>query len=49
MASSPKIVITGTGAVCSAGSTAGSIWEALKAGASALGPVERWDSTGWDA
>lgn len=49
MASSPKIVITGTGAVCSAGSTAGSIWEALKAGASALGPVERWDSTGWEA
>ncbi len=42
-----RIVITGTGAVCGAGLTIDTIWEAIVNGRSALAPISRWDATGW--
>ncbi|HSS70248.1 MAG TPA: beta-ketoacyl synthase N-terminal-like domain-containing protein [Casimicrobiaceae bacterium] len=45
--SKPKVVITGTGAVCAAGRTAQEILEAVRAGRSAIGPIRQWDSSGW--
>ncbi|HTR56948.1 MAG TPA: beta-ketoacyl synthase N-terminal-like domain-containing protein [Casimicrobiaceae bacterium] len=45
--SKPKVVITGTGAVCAAGRTPQEILEAVRAGRSAIGPIRQWDSSGW--
>jgi 3-oxoacyl-[acyl-carrier-protein] synthase-1 len=47
MASRPKIVVTGAGALCAAGKHPAQIWEALRAGRSALSPIRQWDTTGW--
>ncbi len=44
---SPKIVITGSGAVCAAGMDPQAILDAVLAGRSAIGPVKQWDTTGW--
>ena len=41
------IVITGTGAVCASGDTPQAIFEAVRSGASAIGPIRGWDTTGW--
>lgn len=43
----PRIVITGTGAVCGSGRTIEAIWDALVRGRSAVAPLSRWDTTGW--
>jgi 3-oxoacyl-[acyl-carrier-protein] synthase-1 len=43
----PKIVITGTGAVCAAGMDPQAILTAVLEGRSAIGPVKQWDTTGW--
>jgi len=43
----PRIVITGTGAVCGAGLKIDSIWDALVNGRSAVAPLSRWDATAW--
>jgi 3-oxoacyl-[acyl-carrier-protein] synthase-1 len=43
----PRIVITGTGAVCGAGRKIEDIWDALANGRSAVAPLSRWDATGW--
>ena len=43
----PRIVITGTGAVCGAGLKIDAIWDALVHGRSAVAPLRRWDATGW--
>ncbi len=43
----PKIVITGSGAVCAAGMDPQAILDAVLAGRSAIGPVKQWDTTGW--
>jgi 3-oxoacyl-[acyl-carrier-protein] synthase-1 len=44
---SPKIVITGSGAVCAAGMDPEAILAAVLDGRSAVGPVRQWDTTGW--
>jgi 3-oxoacyl-[acyl-carrier-protein] synthase-1 len=41
------IVITGAGAVCASGDTPQAIFEAVRNGASAIGPIRGWDTTGW--
>ncbi|MBP9902391.1 MAG: 3-oxoacyl-ACP synthase, partial [Verrucomicrobia bacterium] len=43
----PRIVITGTGAVCGSGLTIDAIWDAILAGRSAVAPLSRWDAAGW--
>ena len=45
--SKPRIVITGTGAVCAAGRDPESILDAALAGASAIRPIRQWDASGW--
>jgi 3-oxoacyl-[acyl-carrier-protein] synthase I len=47
MISSPRIVITGTGAVCGAGRTVVSIWNAILTGQSAVAPIMQWDARRW--
>ena len=43
----PRIVITGTGAVCGAGRDPETIFAAIAEGRSAIGPIEAWDTQGW--
>jgi 3-oxoacyl-[acyl-carrier-protein] synthase-1 len=43
----PRIVVTGTGAVCAAGMRPDTILDAVRAGTSAIGPVQQWDTAGW--
>jgi 3-oxoacyl-[acyl-carrier-protein] synthase-1 len=47
MSSSRRILITGTGAVCGAGRTVESIWNAIVAGQSAVAPITQWDPGQW--
>lgn len=47
MNQTPRIVITGTGAVCGAGLTIDAIWDAIVNGRSAVAPLSRWDAAGW--
>ena len=41
-----KVVITGIGIVCPTGTTRDAAWEAVKAGTSGIGPIERFDTAG---
>jgi len=43
----PRVLVTGTGAVCAAGMTADEILAAVRNGRSAIGPITQWDTTGW--
>ncbi|MBK6336174.1 MAG: 3-oxoacyl-ACP synthase [Betaproteobacteria bacterium] len=43
----PKIVVTGTGAVCASGMQPAAIYEHLLRGETAIGPIGQWDTTGW--
>jgi len=43
--SKPKVVITGTGAVCAAGRSPQEILDAVRAGRSAIGTIRQWDSS----
>jgi len=43
----PRIVITGTGAVCGSGMSPDAILDAALAGRSAIAPIAQWDTTGW--
>jgi len=43
----PRIVITGVAGICAAGKNPASIWQAVRSGRSGIGPIERWDTTGW--
>ena len=43
----PRVVITGTGAVCAAGRQPQEILEAVLAGRSAIAPIRQWDTAGW--
>ena len=47
MADRPKIVVTGAGALCAAGKDPAQIWDAVRAGRSALSPIRQWDTAGW--
>jgi 3-oxoacyl-[acyl-carrier-protein] synthase I len=43
----PKVLITGSGAVCASGMHPAEILAALRDGRSAIGPIRQWDTTGW--
>ncbi len=43
----PRVLITGSGAICGAGATPEAILGALHAGRSAIAPITQWDSSGW--
>jgi 3-oxoacyl-[acyl-carrier-protein] synthase I len=43
----PRVLITGTGAVCGSGMSPDAILEAVLAGQSAIAPIAQWDTTGW--
>ncbi len=47
MSDRPRLVITSAGAVCAAGRTLESVWEALCQGRSAINPISQWDASGW--
>jgi 3-oxoacyl-[acyl-carrier-protein] synthase I len=47
MSSSPRIVITGAGAVCGAGLGAPAIWDSILNGRSAVAPLKQWDASQW--
>jgi 3-oxoacyl-[acyl-carrier-protein] synthase-1 len=49
MASDQRIVVTGTGAICGSGKSPAEILEALRAGRSAIRPIEQWDASSWPA
>ena len=42
-----SVVVTGSGAVCAAGMTPDEMLDAILAGRSSIGPIARWDTTGW--
>lgn len=44
---SRRVVITGVGVVCSLGRTTGELWEAIEAGRSGVGPITRFDASGF--
>jgi 3-oxoacyl-[acyl-carrier-protein] synthase-1 len=45
--SAPRVLVTGTGAVCGAGMSPDAILDALCAGHSAIAPITQWDTAGW--
>jgi 3-oxoacyl-[acyl-carrier-protein] synthase I len=47
METSPRIAITGLGAVCGAGLTVEMIWNAVQSGKSAVAPITQWDASRW--
>jgi 3-oxoacyl-[acyl-carrier-protein] synthase-1 len=47
MSISPRIAITGSGAVCGAGLTVEKIWAAVLGGRSAVTPITQWDAERW--
>src|SRR5690242_18124427 len=47
MSDAPRILITGSGAVCGAGLGADAIWDAVVNGRSAVGPLRQWDASRW--
>jgi 3-oxoacyl-[acyl-carrier-protein] synthase-1 len=47
MNSSPRIVITGLGAVCGSGLTIDAIWNAVQNGRSSVAPISQWDASRW--
>jgi len=47
MTERPRIVITGTGAVCGTGKTPEALFEAARDGRSAIAPIAQWDTAGW--
>jgi 3-oxoacyl-[acyl-carrier-protein] synthase I len=44
---SARVVVTGTGAICAAGTSPGEIWRAVSTGRSAVRPIQQWDTSGW--
>jgi 3-oxoacyl-[acyl-carrier-protein] synthase-1 len=49
MAARPRVLITGTGAICGAGKSPEDILAAVVAGRSAIAPIGQWDASGWPA
>ena len=47
--SPPRILITGSGAVCSAGKSPAEIFSAVRAGRSSIAPIKQWDVAEWPA
>jgi 3-oxoacyl-[acyl-carrier-protein] synthase-1 len=46
---SPRIVVTGLGAICAAGKDPERIWEAVSLGRSAVAPIREWNAAAWPA
>ena len=44
---SPRVLVTGIGAICAAGRSPAEIWDAVSAGRPAIRPIQQWDTTGW--
>jgi len=44
---SPRLVITGSGAVCGAGLGVAAIWDAIVNGRTAVSAIRQWDATRW--
>lgn len=44
---SNRVIVTGEGAICAAGMDPDEIWEAGRAGRSAIAPIRQWDSSNW--
>jgi 3-oxoacyl-[acyl-carrier-protein] synthase-1 len=42
-----RVVVAGSGAICSAGKSPGEIWDAVWAGRPAIRPIQQWDASGW--
>jgi len=42
-----RVLVTGAGAICAAGKEPDAILEEVRAGRSAIAPVQLWDTTGW--
>jgi 3-oxoacyl-[acyl-carrier-protein] synthase II len=42
-----RVVITGLGLLCGVGNTAPEVWKSLMAGASGMGPIQAFDTTGF--
>jgi 3-oxoacyl-[acyl-carrier-protein] synthase-1 len=47
MTRADKVVVTGSGAVCASGMSPDEILDSVRAGRSAIAPIEQWDTTGW--
>lgn len=47
MAATPRIVVTGCGAICGAGRTPAEVLAAVLEARSAIGPLGQWDTAGW--
>ena len=45
--STPRVVVTGVGALTPVGNTADELWSALIQGRSGIGPITKFDSTGY--
>ena len=45
--STPRALITGSGAVCGTGRTPEALLAAAREGRSAIAPIQQWDATGW--
>jgi len=43
----PRVLITGSGAVCGTGRTPEALLAAAREGRSAIAPIRQWDTTGW--
>jgi 3-oxoacyl-[acyl-carrier-protein] synthase-1 len=43
----PRIVVTGSGAVCAAGMDPAAILATVRGGQTAIGPIRQWDTAGW--
>ncbi len=43
----PRVVITGAGVVCALGRTPAAVWDAVEAGRSGVGPLTRFDASGF--
>ena len=43
----PRVLVTGTGAVCAAGGSSADILAAAVEGRCAIEPIKQWDTTGW--
>jgi 3-oxoacyl-[acyl-carrier-protein] synthase-1 len=43
----PRVLITGTGAVCASGMNPGAVLAALRDGRSAIAPITQWNTGGW--
>jgi 3-oxoacyl-[acyl-carrier-protein] synthase I len=43
----PRVLITGTGAICGAGRSPADILDAILAGRSAIAPIQQWEASNW--